>query len=121
MRTKKRKVGDRIFYENHKGEIETCLIKEIRQESSRQDMHGKPLKDDGIFKYDVYKTGAYSSIEDYNCLSDNDPRVKEFCKGRKLISLSFANDLRTWLAEHGCHEGDTDVAQILRDIAEEFE
>jgi hypothetical protein len=121
MRKKERKVGDRIFYTNYKGEIETCLIKEIRKESSRQNMFGMPLKDGKLFQYDVYKTGKYSSIEDYNCLSENDQQVKDFCKGKKFITSKFADELRKWLESKGAHKGDQDIAQILYDVAEEYE
>lgn len=120
-RPKKRKVGDRIFYENYNGEIETCLIKDIRVETSRQGMFGEPLKGNSVFRYYVYKTGKYTSIEDYNCLSETDERVKEFCKDKKFITSDFVDELRKWLESKGAHKGDQDVAQILHDVAEEYE
>lgn len=121
-RTKKHKVGDRIFYENYEGEVGTCLIKRIvEQVDYNYDKFGNPLTNGEVFKYNNYVIDEYTSIEDYMCLSENDPRVKAFCKGKKFITANFANNLRTWLTEQGAHKGDNDVVQILRDIAEEYE
>lgn len=118
-RTKKRKVGDRIFYEKWDGTIGTAIIKKIQDSEYRESRgYGKAEK---VVKFKEYHTGKYSYIEDYNCLSDNDPRVKEFRKGKKFITSDFADELRKFLIEHGAHKGDDDVVQILNDLAEEFE
>lgn len=118
-RTKQRKVGDRIFYEKYDGTIGTATIKKIEDaEHEESQGYGKPYK---VVKYKMYYTGVNTAIEDYNCLSDNDPRVKEFRKGKKFITAGFADELRKFLVEHGAHKGDDDVVQILNDLAEEFE
>lgn len=118
-RTKQRKVGDRIFFEKYNGTIGTAIIKKIEDAEYKEPQgYGKP---DKVVKYKKYHTGVDVSIEDYNCLSDNDPRVKEFCKGKKFITADFADELRQFLVEHGAHKGDDDVVQILNDLAEEFE
>ena len=111
-RTKKRKVGDRIFYEKYDGTIGTAIIKRIE--------HVIEFRDGKVFEYNEYYTGVNTTIEDYNCLSDNDPRVKEFQKGKKFITADFADELRKFLVEHGAHKGDDDVVQILNELAEEF-
>lgn len=118
-RTKHRKVGDRIFFEYFDGTIGTATIKKIEDaEYEESQGYGKPNK---IVKYKQYYTGCNEIIEDYECLSDNDPRVKAFCKGKKFIKADFADELRKFLVEHGAHKGDNDVIQILYDIAKEFE
>lgn len=118
-RTKQRKVGDRIFYEKFNGEIGTAIIKKIEDAEYKESQgYGKP---DKVVKYKKYYTGFNEYIEDYGCLSDNDPRVKEYCKGKKFISSDFADELRQFLVEHGAHKGDNDVVNILYDLAEEFE
>lgn len=118
-RTKQRKVGDRIFYERYDGTIGTAIIKKITDAEYKESQgYRKPNK---IVKYKKYYTGVDTSIEDYNCLSDNDPRVKAFCKGKKFITADFADELRKFLVEHGAHKGDDDVVLILYDLAKEFE
>lgn len=121
MRRKKYKVGDRVFYENYKKELESAVILDIEEREMRTDKFGKALTGGRTFKYKLFKTGKCTFIEDYNCLSLNDPRVKEYCKGKKFITANFADELRKFLVEHGAHKGDNDVAQILYDLANEFE
>lgn len=119
-RTKKRKVGDRIFYEKYDGTIGTATIKKIEPTESSFDKKGNYLRNGKKYKFNYYHTGVNTVIEDYNCLSDNDPRVKEYCNGKKFITSDFADELRKFLVEHGAHKGDDDVVQILNDLAEEF-
>lgn len=121
-RAKQRKVGDRIFYEKYDGTIGTAIIKRIETiVDTDMDKYGNRLKDGKVFKYNEYYTGVNTVIADYSCLSDNDPRVRDFCKGKKFITADFADELRQFLVEHGAHKGDDDVVQILNDLAEEFE
>ena len=121
-RTKQRKVGDRIFYEYYDGTIGTAIIKRIEPVvDTHMDKYGNRLKEGKVFKYKEYYTGVNTVIADYNCLPDNDPRVKEYCKGKKFITSGFADELRKFLVEHGAHKGDNDVVQILYDLANEFE
>lgn len=120
-RTKQRKVGDRIFYDKYDGTIGTAIIKRIEPVVDiHMDKYGNRLKGGKVFKYNEYYTGVSTVIADYSCLSDNDPRVKAFCKGKKFITDGFADELRKFLVEHGAHKGDDDVVQILNDLAEEF-
>lgn len=120
-RTKKRKVGDRIFFEKYEGTIGTAIIKRIDHIiDTGMDKYGNFLKDGKVFEYNEYYTGVNTTIVDYNCLSDNDPRVKEYRNGKKFITADFADELRKFLIEHGAHKGDDDVVQILYDLAEEF-
>lgn len=120
-RTKQRKVGDRIFYEKYDGTIGTATIKKIDPTESPFDKKGNYFKNGKKYKFNYYHTSDTAVIEDYNCLYDNDPRVKEYCKGKKFITSDFADELRQFLVEHGAHKGDDDVVQILNDLAEEFE
>lgn len=120
-RTKKRNVGDRIFYECYNGTIGTATIKKVEPSETVFDKKGNYLGNGRKYKFNYYHTSDTEAIEDYNCLSDNDPRVKEYCKGKKFITADFADELRKFLVEHGAHKGDDDVVQILYDLAEEFE
>ena len=120
--TKQRKVGDRIFYTKYDGTIGTAIIKRIEPViDTDMDKYGNRLKEGKMFEYNEYYTGLNTVIADYSCLSDNDPRVKEYRKGKKFITAGFADELRKFLAENGAHKGDDDVVQILYDLAEEFE
>ena len=120
-RTKQRKVGDRIFYEKYNGNIGTATIKKIEPAESPFDKKGKYLGNGKKYKFNYYRTSNTEVIEDYNCLSDNDPRVKAFCKGKKFITAGFADELRKFLVEHDAQKGDYDLANILYELAEEFE
>lgn len=121
-RTKKRKVGDRIFYEKYDGTIGTAIIKRIEPViDTDMDKYGNRLKDGKMFEYNEYYTAVNTVIADYNCLSDNDPRVKEYRNGKKFITSDFVDELRKFLVAHGAHKGDDDVVQILCDLAKEFE
>lgn len=118
-RTKQKKVGDRIFFEYFDGTIGTAIIKKIEYAEYKESQgYGEP---DKVVKYKKYYTGVNAYVEDYECLSDNDPRVKAFCNGKKFITANFADELRQFLVEHGAHKGDDDVVQILNDLAKEFE
>ena len=78
MRRKEYKVGDRIFYETYPDkEVCTDTIKRVKNDFYLSD-NGKEIP----FKWLVlWEDGSCSSgIEDYNCLPDNDPRVKELTK-----------------------------------------
>lgn len=120
-RTKQRKVGDRIFYEHFDGTIGTATIKKIESAESPFNKEGYYLKNGKKHKFNYYHTSDTEAIEDYNCLSDKDPRVKEYCKGKKFITADFADELRKFIVEHGAHKGDNDVVNILNDLAKEFE
>lgn len=119
-RIKQRKVGDRIFFECFDGTIETATIKKIEPAESVFDKKGNFLGMGKTYKFNYYHTSDMTVIEDYNCLSDNDPRVKEYCNGKKFITEDFADKLRQFLVEHDAHKGDYDVIHILFDLAEEF-
>lgn len=120
-RTKQRKVGDRIFYEKYDGTIGTAIIKKIEPTESVFGKKGEYLGSEKKCRFNYYYISDLQVIEDYNCISDSDPRVKAFCRGKKFITADFAYELRKFLVKHGAHKGDVDVVQILYDIAKEFE
>ena len=120
-RRTKKKIGERIFWENYDGTIGTALVKDIRVETSSRDMCGNPLPAGKRFTYNVYMTSEDTAIEDYNCLSDRDPRVIEYSKGRKFITADFEKELREFLDSKGCRIGDTDVSNILYGLSLEYE
>lgn len=80
MKTRSYKVGDRIFYKDADGKICTDIIIEIRDEYYINDkskhIEYKLLITD---KHDNWSMG----IEDYNCLSPNNPLCKDIVKSYK--------------------------------------
>lgn len=78
MKVKDYKVGDRIFYETYPDkEVCTGIVKKVKKESYINDK-GKEVFYNWLT---TWESGNCSSgIEDYNCLSYSDPRVKELAK-----------------------------------------
>lgn len=79
------KVGDTVYFEYYDRSIGNGTIKGIKTESY--------LDDNGnTVHYNEYDFGD-TVIEDYNCISENDPRVQEYIKKeqteleQKLTSL----------------------------------
>lgn len=74
MRYKKYKPGDRIFYEcypdNH---IETSIVASV-EDKVYQSEQGYPVH------YQWLNIDKYTGTENYSCLPQNDPRVKEQAK-----------------------------------------
>ena len=73
MRWKKYKPGDRIFYECYDKSIGTDIVLSV-EEKEYQSEQGYPVK------YQWLNIDKYSGIENYSCLPQNDPRVKELVK-----------------------------------------
>ena len=73
----KYKVGDRIFYECYDGSIESSIVIDV-EEKSYLDDRGR----EHLYQWlTLWREGNCSSgIENYNCLSLNDPKVKELAK-----------------------------------------
>lgn len=80
------KVGDTVYFEYYDGSIGNRIIKEM-EPKSYLDGNGNTVH------YNRYNFGD-TVIEDYNCISENDPRVQEYIKKeqieleQKLTSLS---------------------------------
>ena len=73
---KQYKVGDRIFFECVDDSIGTAIVLKVRKESYLDDK-GKKVQYLWLITGES-KDGLVScGIEDYNCLSENDPRCKE--------------------------------------------
>ena len=98
---KKYKVGDRIFYEYYDdGTIGSSIILEVEDKSYLDD-RGKKIPYQWLT---LWREGNCSSgIENYNCLSPNDPKVKElakkfakFDKQKDSIMDSLLNILSPW-------------------------
>jgi len=97
------KVGDRVFYECYDGSIESSIVIDIRSESYLDDRGRKhPYQ-----LLTLWREGNCSScIENYNCLSPNDPKVKElakkftkFDKQKDSVMDSLLNILSPWEEE----------------------
>lgn len=121
MRRKRHKVGDRIFYEDYKGDVASAVIMKIVDAEMDCDLRGNVLKNGRTFKYKLYMTGKCTAIEDYNCLSEQDPRVVRYKEGRAFVAANFREQLVMWLNAHGAHKGDQDVSEILYELSLEYE
>lgn len=98
---KKYKVGDRIFYEcDSDGRIYSEIVIEVKEEFYLDDRGRKhPYQ-----WLTLWRDGNCSSgIENYSCLSPNDPKVKElakkyekFDKQKDSIMESLLNILSPW-------------------------
>lgn len=129
--SKNYKIGDRVFFEYYDYDenlnliptgIGTNIIVDIKDESYEDDSTRKNWYDKGtIVHFKMLYTMGHSMIEDYNCIPEDDPRVIEFCKGRKLIGPSFIDDLRKWLTDNGAMHGDKLVSNILYTLSQEYE
>ena len=75
-RIKKYKIGDRIFYEDCDGNIQTAIVRKVRDDWSK-DTYGRE------FKYRMLYLDEHLIIEDYACLPYSDSRVKELVKQYK--------------------------------------
>lgn len=100
----KYKVGDRIFYEcDSDGHIYSEIVIEVKEEFYLDD-RGKKIPYQLLT---LWRDGNCSSgIENYNCLSPNDPKVKElvkkfakFDKQKDSIMESLLNILSPWEKE----------------------
>ena len=67
------KVGDRIFLEDwNDKEIFDCVVTAV--EPREYEYNGK------VHKFNMLHTGSHTMTEDYNCISERDPRVIEYKK-----------------------------------------
>ena len=68
-------IGERIFYEHQgTGEIESSIIIGIEPCEYADD-------DGEMIEFNMYRTGPYEEIEDYNCLPKNHPKVVKYLAG----------------------------------------
>lgn len=101
---KKYKVGDRIFYESYPdGNVYSEIVIDVREESYLDDRGRKhPYQ-----WLTLWRDGNCSSgIENYNCLSPSNPKVKElakkfakFDKQKDSVMDSIMNILSPWEKE----------------------
>jgi len=79
MRWKNYKPGDRIFYKAYDGEIHSDIVLKVEELTYEENGCGQP--------YTVHYQELYVSelmvIENYNCLPQNSPEVKELLKKYK--------------------------------------
>lgn len=96
------KVGDRIFYECFNGSIETAIVIKVRKESYIDD-NGKKIPYSWLITYETENGRFSTGIEDYNCLSINNPKCKElaakykkFDKKKDTIINSILTIMSPW-------------------------
>lgn len=83
------KVGDTVYFEYYDGSIGSGTIKEIKPESY--------LDDNGnTVHYNEYGFGD-TVIEDYNCISENDPRVQEYIKEEQIKVKQKLNSISEFI------------------------
>ena len=88
------KIGDRIFFEYSDGSIGESIVIDIEPRSYSE-------YDDGQNKYvdinfNMLRTGKHWMIEDYNCMSEDDPKVIEYKKTHadpRIFKEKFENFL----------------------------
>ena len=70
------KEGDRIFYEYYDGDIGEAIISRVEHDYYINDKNCR-------VNYNKLHIDKYSYIEDYNCLSEEDPRVIKYKKNHE--------------------------------------
>ena len=92
------KIGDRIFFEYIKdGSIGEAIVINIEPRSYKQYDDGKNTYVD--INFNMLRTGKHLMIEDYNCLSEDDPRVIEYKKTHK-DPREFINKFEAFMKEN---------------------
>lgn len=90
------KIGDRIFFEYIYDEsIGEAIVTDIEPRSYKQYDNKKNTYVD--INFNMLRTGKYSMIEDYNCISEDDPRVIEYKKTHndpRIFKDKFENFLK---------------------------
>ena len=81
---RKYKIGDRIFYDCIDGSTEAAIIQDIEEESYIDDK-GKEIPYQWLI-LDKNENGKCTiGIEDYSCLSPNNPKYKTLAKKYKIF------------------------------------
>ena len=92
------KIGDRIFFEYiSDGSIGEAIIIDIEPRSYKQYDDGQNTYVD--INFNMLRTGKHSMIEDYNCLSKDDPHVIEY-KNTHKDPREFINKFETFMKEN---------------------
>lgn len=94
------KIGDRVFYEYIDGSIGSSIVIAIKEKSYLDDKG----REHPYQWLELWRDGNCSSgIEDYNCLSPNNPKCKElvkkfakFDKQKDSVMNSLLNILSPW-------------------------
>lgn len=82
----KHKVGDKVYIEYYDGSIASRIIRKIKPDSAMDYFGNK-------FYYNAYYFDEHRMCEDYNCLSEDDPRVQNYIKEQELKLESQLNSL----------------------------
>ena len=90
------KIGDRIFFEYiYDGSIGEAIVIDIEPRSDKEYDDKKNTYVD--INFNMLRTGKHSMIEDYNCISEDDPRVIEYKKTHndpRIFKEKFENFLK---------------------------
>lgn len=114
-RRKNYKVGDRVYFELFdSNDICSSVITGIRDMCD--DIYGDGKK----VNYKMFDTGPLSSIEDYMCLPESDPRVVEYIKSHKTI-FELEDKLKRVLDECNAQVGDPIVTEVLYNLYSRYE
>ena len=115
-RSKKYKVGDRIFFDCYDGTIGSATIISIEPRVYINDYNKEVC-------YDWLNTSDNSGIEDYETLPYSDPRVKTLMKELKKQD-SLADEIRDWVANkletYPDYYNNKTIAAALAQVAKEY-
>lgn len=102
MARKKYKVGDRIFFERIDGSIDTAIVLKVTEKSYIND-RGKETPFQELTIWESESGNSSFVIEDYICLSKNNPKCKvlaakykEFDKVKDEIISSLIKIISPW-------------------------
>ena len=93
---KQYKVGDRIFFERSDGSIESAIVIKVTKAFYLDDK-GKEIPYFWLTTWESEDGRTSCGIEDYNCLSENDPRCKELVAKYKKFDNQRENIINSIL------------------------
>lgn len=101
-RRRKYKVGDRIFFEHADGTIDTAIVLKTTEQSYIDD-NGKEVRYQWLTTWEDESGKVSCGIEDYFCLSANNPKCKvlavkykKFDKKKDKIINSILEIMSPW-------------------------
>ena len=107
---KQYKVGDRIFLEDwNTGGVFDCIVTDVKPRSN-WDSYKKKYID-----YNMLYTGPMTATEDYNCLSEKDPRVVEYKKTHPDPRV-FVKKFETFLKENNFDLSQNSIKEYLYNL-----
>ena len=101
-----------MFFEHYDGTIGTAIVQRVIPDTYIDD-NNKP------YYFNMLDTGDNTSIENYNTLPMNDPRVKVMRKRLKAQD-KLKKKIRDFLDAIGCKKDSENVANALQELSIEY-